>query len=383
MYSFDTEQQAIVEAVDELSPELADHAFTREEEFPCENLTLLSEHGLLGLNIAEEYGGGGLTEHEAVLAVEAVGEVCPDTAELLMNCSLVAPRAIEMFGSETAKDRYLPPVMDGEEFISIAMSEPDAGSDLRSMSTAVQPEDGRLVMNGEKIWVGRLKEASAAVVWTKFPEGLGTVVLDLDAPGVDVVRHYTNMAGTTQTHFSVDGVEIPPENVLARGEEAFSKQIKSLNWERVGAAAFLNGVATNALRKAVAFAEEREQFGQQIGEFQGIQWKIADSLTRLESSRALTARAAENALTGVHRYPDPLVANMAKLEAADVANEVVDKSLQIHGARGYMQEHPLEYLYRLVRGYRIAGGTDEIQRNTIASLVQDRGLPSLLSARDN
>lgn len=382
MYAFDTERQAIVEVVNELSPELADRAFTWEEEFPWENLALLSEHGLLGLNIAEEYGGGGLTEHEAVLAVEAVGEVCPDTAELLMNCSLVAPRAIEMFGSEAVKDAYLPPVMDGEKFISIAMSEPGAGSDLRSMSTAVQAEDSRLVMNGKKIWVGRLQEASAAVVWTKFPEGLGTVVLDLDAPGVDVVRRYTNMAGTTQTHFSIDGVEIPPENVLTRGEDAFKKQIKSLNWERVGAAAFLNGVATNALRKAVSFAEEREQFGQHIGEFQGIQWKIADSLTRLESSRALTARAAENARNGVHRYPDPLVANMAKLEAADVANEVVDQSLQIHGARGYMQEHPLEYLYRLVRGYRIAGGTDEIQRNTIASLVQDRGLPNLLSARE-
>lgn len=382
MHSLDTRQEAIVKTVRELSTELTDRAFTWGDEFPWQNIELLSEHDLLGLNIAAEYGGGGLTEYEAILAVEAVGEVCPDTAELLMNCSLVAPRAIEMFGSESAKDRYLQPVTNGKEFISIAMSEPEAGSDLRSMATTVHEEGERLVMNGEKMWVGRIEPASAAVVWTKFPEGMGTVVVDLDAPGVDVVHHYTNMAGNTQTHLSIDGVEIPRENVLTRGEEAFTEQLRSLNWERVGAAAFLNGVTTNALRRAFEFAEEREQFGQRIREFQGIQWKMADAITRLEGSRALTARAAEHTLEGDHRYPDPLLANVAKLQAAEVADAVVDEALQVHGARGYMQGHPLEYLYRFVRGYRIAGGTDEVHRNTIASLLHERGVPSLLSAID-
>jgi len=375
MYSLSSEQQDLIETIQDVSPALAENAFRWGDEFPWDSIETLADVGLLGLNISSEYGGGGLTEFEAVLATEAVCEVCPDTAELLMNCSLVSPRAIEMFGSDAAKEQYLPPVMDGEDFIAIAMSEPEAGSDLQSMRTTVTDEDGTLVLNGEKMWVGRVETASAAVVWTKFPEGLGTVILDLDSPGVEVEQDYINMAGNTQTHFRIDGVEIPPENVLTRGSEASKQQLKSLNWERVGAAAFLNGLAQNALRRAYEFSEQREQFGQPIGEFQGIQWKFAEAVTTLQSSRALAHRAAKEAL-GENRYPDPLLANMAKIKAATVANEVVDEALQIHGARGYMQGHPLEYLYRFVRGYRIAGGTDEIQLNTISSLIKERGLPS-------
>ncbi len=377
MSTLNERQQSVVNRVRRVAPELAEQAHTWGDEIPWENLQLLADNNILGVNIAEEYGGGGGSEREAVTAVEAVSEVCPDTAELMMNSSLVAPRAIEMFGTESAKRRYLPAVMSGEDFVCIAMSEPDAGSDLHNMSTTVRETGDSLVMNGEKIWVGRVGASSAAVVWAKFPEGLGTAILDLDNPGVEVQHEYTNMVGKTQTHFEINNVEIPAENVLTRGPDAFKQQLKSLNWERVGAAAFLNGLAWDALDIAFDFANQREQFDQPVGEFQGIEWKFADAATQLECSRALTQRAAESA-TGDPGYPDPLCANMAKLNAGRVADAVVDEALQVHGARGYQRGHAIEYLYRFVRGYRIAGGTDEIHQNTIASLLHEQGLPTLL-----
>ena len=133
-----------------------------------------------------EYGGGGMTEYEAVLMTEVIGRVCPDTAYVAIAQQMVAPRAIEMFGTEAAKEKYIPPVIEGEDVITIAMSEPEAGSDMQSMTTTVEEHDGMLVLNGEKTWVSGVPDAGAAIVWVKFFEGLGSVIMDFDTPGVEI-----------------------------------------------------------------------------------------------------------------------------------------------------------------------------------------------------
>lgn len=183
----------------------------------------------------EAYGGGGLSEFEAMLTIETVGWVCPDTAEFLYNQQMVAPRVIEMFGAEVAKECYLPPVTAGEDAVAIAISEPGAGSDVGSMNTHIE-DDGELVVNGEKTWVSNVRHASAAVVWAKFPDGLGAFVLEFDWNGVKVQEHYTNMAGYSQIHFYMEDVSVPEENVLARGPEGFEQVLESLNWECIGSA---------------------------------------------------------------------------------------------------------------------------------------------------
>ena len=371
------EHRLLVETVSDIAADFDRVSHEWDGEPPLANLATLADHGFVGLNLPREYGGAGMAETAAILAVEAVGTVCPPTAELLMNSSLVAPRAIELFGTPAAKETYLPQITSGDAFLAIAMSEPEAGSDLQTMSTAVEEtNDGTLVLNGEKTWVGMVEEAVAAVVWARFPEGLGTLILELDQPGVEVQSHFTNMAGHRQTQFVIDDVEVPEEDVLTRGESAFQEQLGSLNWERVGAAAFATAVGRKALQTALEYAGDRTQFGQPIGEFQGIRWKLSEMVTSLEMSRALTYRAVARADDDGH--PDPLEAGMAKLAATRSADSIVDEALQIHGANGYMQGHPLEYLYRYIRGYRIAGGTDEIQRNTIARLLERDGLPPLL-----
>ncbi|WP_255152082.1 acyl-CoA dehydrogenase family protein [Halorarius halobius] len=374
MLSLTDEQEMVLASLEDIATrEFADRAFEWGGEPPLANVELLANEGFLGLNIDEAYGGGGMSELTAMLAVEAVGRVCPDTAEYLYNQQLVGPRAIEMFGSEAAKQRYLPPVTSGEGFVAVAISEPEAGSDIKSMRTTVED----LVLNGEKIWVSNVPHATALVVWVRFDDGFGSVVVDLDWDGVSVQQHYTNMHGGTQSQLRFEDVEIPEANVLTRGDDAFLDQLKALNWERLGSATLANALAGNALDKALAYAQQREQFDQPIADFQGIEWKLADMVTRLEAARTLTYRAALDAddRDGV---PDRLHTSLAKLYASESAERVVSEALQIHGANGYQQGHPLEYLHRMVRGRRLAAGTDEIQKNQIAAELKKRGLPELV-----
>lgn len=378
MVTLSAEQEMIVSSLVKLAEEeFAEKAFSWNGEPPLENIELLADRGYLGLNISEEYGGGGLGEFEAMLSIEAVGQVCPDTAEYLYNQQMVAPRAIEMFGSKEIKEEYLPGVTAGEDSIAVAISEPEAGSDVGAMKTHIEDGDD-LVMNGEKVWVSNVEHATAMVVWTKFPEGLGSVIVDMteQEDNIEIDQHYTNMAEHKQTQFRLNDVVVPKSHVLTRGEDGFRKQLKALNWERLGSATLANSIGRLALAKALEYSEQRKQFDQPINEFQGIEWKLADMAKQLEASRALTYRAATNAEEH-DRKPDRMDASLAKLISGEMVENVVSESLQIHGANGYQKDHPLEYLYRLARGRRLAAGTDEIQKNQIASVLKRNGLPPL------
>jgi alkylation response protein AidB-like acyl-CoA dehydrogenase len=378
MLDLSPEQEMLVSSLEDIAEnEFSDDAFSWSGAPPWKNVELLGDRGFLGINIAEEYGGGGMSELNAMLSIEAVGKVCPDTAEFLYNQQMVAPRAIEMFGSEAAKERYLPPVTAGEDSIAIAISEPEAGSDVGSMGTRVTEGGDDLVIDGEKIWVSNVEHSNAAVVWTKFPEGLGSVVVEFDWDGVEVEQHYTNMAEHQQSHFLMNEVTVPQENVLTRGEEGFKQQLQALNWERLGSATLANSWARCALDKALGYAKQRTQFDQPIADFQGIEWKLADMTKELEASRALTYRAARKAQY-TERIPNRLEASLAKLYASETTEQVVSEALQIHGANGYQRGHALEYLYRIARGRRLAAGTDEVQKNQIAAELKRSGIPDLV-----
>ena len=328
----------------------------------------------MGINIDTEYGGRGLSEIEAVVLAEEVGKVCPDTAGLLSTQQFVAPQAIETLGSQSAKEKYLPPVTNGDSAVAISISEPQAGSDVSAIETTITGGNGEMEINGEKIWTSHFEVADAAVVWAKFSEGLGAVVVDLTKPGVEVQERYTNMAGQLQVHYRLKNVPVDKDDILVSGEDDMSHVLKALNWERIASATFANSVAHCSLEFALDHAENREQFGQPIIDFQGIEWKLSDMTKELEEARALTHQVVREA-SEQNREPSRLDASMAKLSAVEMVEDVVSESLQIHGAEGYQRGHPLEYLYRLARGRKIAGGTSEIQRNTIANVVKSEGIP--------
>ncbi|MBX0322031.1 acyl-CoA/acyl-ACP dehydrogenase [Halomicroarcula sp. F13] len=376
MGTLSTDQREFAERAESVAAEFADDAYTWDGDPPWANLRRLAEADLYCPSISEEYGGQGRSDVAAMLLTEAVGRECPDTGWFTYMQSMVGPRAIDLFGSEAVKEAYLPDVTAGESFVSIAISEPEAGSDVASMTTAVTEEDSQLVCNGEKTWVGGVPFGDAAVTWVRFPEGLGSVVLPYDDPGVEIETVYTNMAGYAQTHFTIDDVVVPESHVLTRGEDAFKEQLVALNWERLGSSVLTVAWAEAALERALAYASEREQFGQPIGDFQGIEWKLAEMYRQVETAAALVYQSAAGAV-GQDRPPSRLRTSTAKLHCSRMVEAVVSEAVQIVGARAYQQGHPLEYLYRLARGRRIAAGTDEMQLNTVARALKDDGLPTV------
>ena len=246
------------------------------------------------------------------------------------------------------------------------------------MSTRIESDGGEYYLTGQKTWVSYVTHSEAAVVWTKFPDDrIGSVLVDLDADGVEIDEHFQNMAGQHQTHFFMDDVRIPEENVLAEGKSAFKEQLNALNWERCGASTFSNAIARCALDQALSHVRNREQFGKPLSEFQGVRWNVARMENKLEASRSLTYRAMLSGV-GERRFPERLATCNAKLFSSEIVEEVVSDSLQMFGAAGYLRDHPLEYLYRLQRGRRIAGGTDEMMLEQISNVILDGGLDSLV-----
>lgn len=376
MSVLDPEQQAFAERAESVAEEFTDDAYTWRGDVPWENLRRLAEAELYCPSISETYGGQGMSDLATMLLIEAVGRECPDTGWFVYTQCAVAPRAIDLFGSEAIKQRYLPDVAAGESYVSIAISEPEAGSDVGGMETEVTEADGQLVCNGTKTWVGGIPFADAVVTWVRFPEGLGSVVLPVDDPSIEIEETYTNMAGYAQTRFSIDDIVVPEENVLTRGEDGFKRQLVSLNWERLGSSALTVAWAKAALEEALSWAETREQFGQPIGEFQGIEWKLAEMYRRVETAAAIVYQSAAGA-DGAAHAPSRLATSVAKLHCSQIAEEVASEALQIVGARAYQQGHPLEFLYRFARSRRIAAGTDEMQLNTIARALKRDGVPGV------
>lgn len=369
-----TEEQRLIKdlAADVARQEFAEDAFTWEGEFPRENVDVLAEQGLLGIALPEEYGGGGYTPVEVLLATEAVGRVCPDTAHVLSRSSMGPPRVIAELGSDYLRDRYLPGVCAGETIMSVAISEEGAGSDASAMRTSAERDSSEVILDGHKMWITKGDVADAFLVYARFPDdNIGAVVVDADAGGLEIDPGYENMAGHTQAVLRFDDCRVSEKHVLAHGTESFKELLIEFNVERCHNAMMCVACGLNAFDKALDHTTEREQFDQPIADFQGVEWKLADMATRLEAARLLIYRAAANARD---QQPSRLDTSMAKVFANEAGQHVVDEALQLHGAQGYAKDSPLEYLYRLVRGWKIAGGTVEVQRNMIARDLKKHGL---------
>lgn len=371
-FELSDEQRMVKDLAAELAEqEFTDAAFTWETEFPEENKETLARQGLLGIALPEEYGGGGYSVVEVLLAEEAVGRVCPDTAHILSRSSMGPPRVIATLGSDYLKEKYLPTVCSGDMIMSVAISEPGAGSDAGSMTTSVERRDGTLVVDGRKIWVSKANACGAFLVYARFPDGnIGAIVIDKDNPGLELGQEYTNMAGHVQHELTFQDCEVSEDQILAEGKESFKELLIEFNVERCHNAMMCVACGLNAFDKSMEYAKGREQFDQPIADFQGIEWKFADMAMRLDAARLMIYRAAANSLDS---SPSRLETSMAKVMANEAGDYVVDQAVQIQGAMGYMKESPVEYLYRWVRGWRIAGGTTEVQRNMIARDLKKYG----------
>jgi alkylation response protein AidB-like acyl-CoA dehydrogenase len=335
---------------------------------PRDYLRLLAERGFAGISIPEADGGQGGSLLDAVLMIEAMAEESHVAGDAIQALNFGAIQQLAHLGSDHIKQEFLRPLLAGERLVSIAMSEPEAGSavtDLRSRATI---DGDRVTIRGQKLFTTNPESADLFVVWVRFGEShrsAGAVVVERGTSGFEIDHSHRFMSGERYGMLYFDDVEVPVENVLV-SEDGFRKMLSVFNVERLGNSARSLALGQAAFDLAVAYAKERQQFSRRLMEFQGLQWRFAEMKLKLDSARLLLYRAATNAAAGL---PSPLESSLAKLACNRAGFEVANDALQIFGANGYDADARVSYLFRRTRGWMIAGGSIEQLLNQIAMQV--------------
>jgi alkylation response protein AidB-like acyl-CoA dehydrogenase len=349
----------------------------RELRPPVENIRTLAKAGFTGAFIPEAYGGIGLSLFESTLVVEQIARSCANTAMLLSMTDGATPRAILHLGTEEQKQRYLPKFVSGELFAAWSMSEAEAGSDLGAMKTrAVENGDGYRI-TGSKMWCSCAQVADLFLVLARIGDtaglaGIGAFLVERDTPGFTIGEHLDLMGlrATGMAPLFLDDCRVPRENLLIPAG-GMRRLLNIFNADRIsGNPTVCLGVAASALNAAADYITERRQFGQPLGDFQGLRWRLADMAIQLEAARALVYRAARLIDEG---QIGPLDASVAKTFANEAAIQITDGAIQLAGAYGLSVEYPFERYYRDVRGMAIGYGTTEIHRNLIGRAIVEDG----------
>lgn len=345
------------------------------EPIPREHVKQLADLGLLGLCLPTQYGGQGRTAFEAILAIEELARVSILCAAPVFESNVGPVKVIEQFGTEEQKQKYIPPVCRGEYMISVGMTEPEAGSALTDLTTRAVLDGDCYVVNGMKRFVTGGGESDVYVVYVRLSEqkgakGIGGLIIEKGTPGFSFGKQeqFMGFRGFPSCDLIFDNCRVPKENLVVK-EGEFRKLMWAFDLERCGNATMCLGIAQGALEEAMAYSQRRKQWGKDICEFQAIQFMLADMALKVEAARLLIYRAAVNASTGL---PIPLEANLAKCFANQMVREVTGMAMQIHGGYGYSKEYPVERMMRDAWGWGVAGGTIEIQKITIASLLLGR-----------
>jgi 3-sulfinopropanoyl-CoA desulfinase len=374
-------QKALVDevkafALAEVAPLAA--RWDEEQYIPRPQIQKLADAGLFGLTFPNEYEGRGLPALEAVLVIEEVARHCGISGRLIVDHNFGAVGTILNFGSEAQRQRVLPAVARGEKLISIAMTEPEAGSALTELQTSARREGADLVLNGTKRWITGGGERELVLVYARFddvpgPEGIAAVLVESDRPGFQAGPRIPSMGvrGLRESYLYLEDVRVAEDNLVVGPGSGFKRLMSAYNGQRVAAAAVCLGLAQGALDYGVAFADARRQFGRRITDFQAMQLKIADCTIDLEAARLLVYRAAANARQTI---ADRIEASLAKAYAAEMAIRVTNEAIQLMGGDGYSRLHPVERMARDARAFTLAGGTIEMQRLAVAADVLGRRL---------
>lgn len=353
--------------------ELAGGALERahSDTYPWDVARKFADFGLMGISIPEEKGGVGGSLMDSVLAIQAVADVCPRSADVVQAGNFGAVRTFAEFASPSQRARFLPRILSGEAVMSVGMSEPGAGSAVTELQTRAEPDGGDFILNGTKIFGTHSAEADVFLVYVRYgpgTEGIGSVLVEKGTPGFEVGKPSAFMNGEHWSQLYLDNCRIPKENVLL-GPSGFKKQISGFNVERLGNSARAVSAGRYAFNLAREHALTRRQFGRQLCEFQGLQWKFADMIVKLEAAQLMLMRAVTRAEQGLPSAQDTAMAKLACNEAGfHAANEAV----QILGGLGFSEESLAQYCLRRTRGWMIAGGSIEILKNRIAEGVFDR-----------
>jgi butyryl-CoA dehydrogenase len=339
-------------------------------QFPFDTVKKLGEMGILGMVVPEEYGGSGYDTMSYSIAVEEISRVCGSTGITVAAHNSLGLYPVYLFGNEEQKRKYIPDLASGKKLGSFGLTEPDAGSDAAGTKTTAVLDGDAYVINGSKCFITNASVGETFVITamthkSKGYKGISSFILEKGIKGFSVGKKENKMGlrGSDTATLMFEDLRLPKENLLGKEGEGFKQFMITLDGGRISIGAMALGIAQGAYDKALDYAKEREQFGQPIGNFQAIQWKLADMATQLEAARHLIYHASELKDQGERFIRESA---MAKLYASEVGRFVTHQAIQILGGYGYMSEYPVERYMRDVKLCEIGEGTSEIQRLVIA-----------------
>jgi short-chain 2-methylacyl-CoA dehydrogenase len=340
----------------------------REHRFPYELVAEMAELGLMGMPIAEEYGGGGTDTISYAIAVEELTRIDSSVAITMAAHTSLGTMPIFLYGSDEQKQQWLPELASGQKLAAFGLTEAGAGSDAGAARTRAELADGEWVINGSKIFITNAgTDISACVTITALTgeDEISNLIVPNGTPGYDISPPMEKLGwrASDTRELSFKDARVPEGNLLGPRGKGFQQFLEILDGGRISVAAMGVGLAQGAYDLALKYAQEREQFGKAIAKFQAVQFKLVDMATEIEAGRNLVYKAAWLKDQG---RPFAKEAAMAKLYTGELAHRAANESLQIHGGYGFMEESAISRLYRDQKILEIGEGTNEVQRMVIA-----------------
>ena len=360
-------------AREEVAPD-AESRDRREDEFDREIVDRLGELGFLGMLVPPEHDGLGLDVLTYLMALEEIARADASVAVSMSVHNSLPTQVLLRHGSDEQKERWLEPMARGEKLGAFSLSEAGSGSDAASLTTRARRDGDGWVLDGEKLWVTNGATADVVLVFARTDEpgdrrgkdGIGAFVVPRASDGWKPGKKERKMGlrGSETVAVQIDDLRLGPEHLVGDPGQGYRYALAALEGGRLGISAQAVGIAAEALAEARAYAEEREQFGRPIRDFQGMQFKLADMARHVESARALLHRAAR-----AYMKDDPrsrMLSSAAKIESSEAATAVTRQAVQTFGGYGYAREYPVERYFRDAKVTEIYEGTNEIHRIIIA-----------------
>lgn len=367
------EQQMIRKAIREFADEVvAPGAIERDKtkEFPQQVFKQLADMGMMGLPFGEEYGGAGADTVSFAIVTEELSRACASTGITYSAHISLGGAPLNLFGTEEQKQKYLVPICTGESFGAFGLTEPNAGSDAGGTQTTAKEDGTDFIINGNKAFITNASYAKhlALTAITDVKDGkkeISAIIVPTDAEGFSVIDNYEKMGlnASNTTELVLENVRVPQENLLGKRGDGFRQFLVTLDGGRIGIGAMAVGIAQAAFDRALRYSKERKQFGKTLSEFQVTQFKLADMAMKIELARTMVHKASWLKDQGRAFGKE---ASMCKLYASEIAMEVADQAIQIHGGYGYMKEYEVERYLRDAKLLEIGEGTSEVQRMVIA-----------------
>jgi alkylation response protein AidB-like acyl-CoA dehydrogenase len=352
----------------EIKPYL--NQWDQDEEFPIETMKKIGELGLLGIFIPEEYGGSGFSYFEYATVLMELGKVCGGIGLSVAAHNSLCTGHIFYHGNEDQKKKYLPKLSSGEWIGAWGLTEPNTGSDAMRMKCTAKLEGNHWVINGTKNWITHGLSGDVAVVLIRTGDlldsrGITAFIIEKNTPGFSAVKIKDKLGvrASETAELIFEDVRIPKENVIGNVGEGFKQAMKVLDGGRISIASLSCGIARGAFEASLKYAQEREQFGKPIANFQGISFKLSDMATEIEAAELLTFQAAYRKN---NKLPMTKEGAIAKYFSSEVAVKCGNEAVQIMGGYGYTKEYPAEKFLRDAKLMTIGEGTSEIQKVVIS-----------------